>query len=132
MREHLDVRRIPSWTAWPDVRPALQPFGGRSSGWRSSRTQRRRFLEAGIRNSDLEGIFSSKVLKCRPIFDRIKPHPPILSGGKSDAFGTPKPAYWLRGRFAGWDAGGSDSGSATRPSGSNRLNLPVEELGAPL
>src|SRR5262249_49590080 len=85
-----------------------------------------KMLEAGIRNSQLEGMFDH-VLST----DRVKvykPDPRAYQMGL-DAFGL-KPDEILFAAFAGWDAAGAKSfGYPT--FWVNRENQPTEELGEP-
>jgi 2-haloacid dehalogenase len=112
-------------TAWPDVRPALQSL--RQAGIRlaflSNATTE--ILDAGIRNSELEGIFEQVLSVDR--LRTFKPHPRAYQAA-IDAFGLPSPHIGYV-AFAGWDAAGAKwFGYPT--FWVNRLDLPVEELGA--
>ena len=109
---------------WPDVQPALQSL--KSAGIRlaflSNATPK--ILDAGIKNSSLEGIFEH-VLST----DKIKTYKPDPRAYQMaiDAFGLKREEI-LFVPFAGWDAAGAKSFGYTT-FWVNRLNLPVEELG---
>ena len=110
--------------AWPDVLPALRLL--KEAGVRlvflSNMT--RRLLEAGIRNSALEGLFE-QVLSTDQI-KAYKPEPRAYQMG-IDALGL-KPESILFAAFAGWDVAGAKwFGYPT--FWVNRLNSPGEELG---
>jgi len=110
--------------AWPDVLPALRLL--KEAGVRlvflSNMT--RRLLEAGIRNSALEGLFE-EVLSTDQI-KAYKPEPRAYQMG-IDALGL-KPESILFAAFAGWDVAGAKwFGYPT--FWVNRLNSPGEELG---
>lgn len=110
--------------AWPDVPPALQSLkaAGLRLAFLSNATPK--MLEAGVKNSGLEGVFEH-----------------VLS---TDSRGTYKPdprayqmaidAFQLKREeivfvaFAGWDVAGAKWFGYTT-FWVNRLNLPVEELG---
>ncbi|HSE46488.1 MAG TPA: haloacid dehalogenase type II [Gemmatimonadales bacterium] len=124
-REHL-MQAYLELTAWPDVRPALQSL--RRAGIRlavlSNATTG--ILDAGIRNSELEGIFEQVLSVDR--LRTFKPHPRAYQAA-IDAYGLPRQDIGYV-AFAGWDAAGAKwFGYPT--FWINRLNLPVEELGAP-
>jgi len=110
--------------AWPDAPPALQSL--KSAGIRlallSNATPQ--ILDAGIKNSRLEGIFEH-VLST----DKIKTYKPDPRAYQMaiDAFGLKREEI-LFVPFAGWDAAGAKSFGYTT-FWVNRLNLPVEELG---
>lgn len=110
---------------WPDATPALESL--RSSGFRlaflSNATPR--ILDAGIRNSGLEGVFEH-VLST----DKIKTYKPDPRAYRMaiDAFGFGKEEI-LFVPFAGWDAAGAKSFGYTT-FWVDRLNLPAEQLGA--
>jgi 2-haloacid dehalogenase len=111
-REHL-MQAYSELTAWPDVRPALQSLrrAGIRLAFLSNATTE--ILEAGIRNSDLEGIFE-QVLSV----DRLrtyKPHPRAYQAA-IDAFGLPSQHIGYVAFAVGMRR--ERSGSATRPSGS--------------
>ena len=110
--------------AWPDVPPALQSL--KSDGIRlaflSNATSR--ILDAGIKNSGLEGIFEH-VLST----DEIKTYKPDPRAYQMaiDAFNLKREEI-LFVPFAGWDAAGAKAfGYPT--FWVNRLNLPMERLG---
>lgn len=110
--------------AWPDVTSALQLL--RNDGIRlaflSNATAK--ILDAGIKNSALDGIFEH-VLST----DTIKTYKP-----DPDAYQMAIDAFNLKREeilfvpFAGWDAAGAKSFGYTT-FWVNRLNLPVEKLG---
>ena len=109
--------------AWPDVEPALQSL--RRMGVRLSFLSNAtpEILEAGIRNSGLEGIFE-RVLSTDQI-KTFKPHPRAYQLGV-DELGLPKGAI-LFVAFAGWDVAGAKwFGYPT--FWVNRLGLPAEQL----
>jgi len=109
---------------WPDVPAALGSLkkAGIQLAFLSNLTVK--MLEAGIRNSKLDGVFDH-VLST----DRVKvykPDPRAYQMGL-DAFGL-KPDQILFAAFAGWDAAGAKSfGYPT--FWVNRQNQPAEELG---
>lgn len=110
--------------AWPDVAPALQALtsAGVRLAFLSNATPK--ILEAGIRNSGLEGVFEH-VLST----DRIKTYKPDPRAYHMaiDAFGLRRGEI-LFAAFAGWDAAGAKSfGYPT--FWVNRMNQPAEELG---
>lgn len=111
--------------AWPDVPPALQSL--KSDGIRlaflSNATSK--ILDAGIKNSGLDGIFDH-VLST----DEIKTYKPDPRAYQMaiDAFNL-KPDEILFVPFAGWDAAGAKSFGYTT-FWVNRLNLPMEKLGS--
>ncbi len=119
MGKYLELR------AWPDVPPALQSL--KSNGIRlaflSNATSE--ILDAGIRNSRLGGIFEH-VLST----DEIKTYKPDPRAYQMaiDAFNLKREEI-LFVPFAGWDAAGAKSFGYTT-FWVNRLNLPVERLGA--
>jgi len=109
---------------WPDVPAALTSLkkAGIRLAFLSNLTAK--MLEAGIQNSQLDGVFDH-VLST----DRVKvykPDPRAYQMGL-DAFGL-KPHQILFAAFAGWDAAGAKSfGYPT--FWVNRQNQPAEELG---
>ncbi len=111
---------------WPDVPEALTSLknAGLRIAFLSNFTAK--MLEAGIRNSQLNGLFDH-VLSV----DRVKvykPDPRAYQIGV-DALGL-KPHQILFAAFAGWDAAGAQSfGYPT--FWVNRQNQPAEELGVP-
>lgn len=110
--------------AWPDVRPALESF--RRSGIRlvflSNATPK--ILDAGIRNSGLDGFFE-QVLST----DSIKTYKPDPRAYRMaiDALNLKREEI-LYVPFAGWDAAGAKSFGYTT-FWVNRLSLPAERLG---
>ena len=110
--------------AWPDVASALQAL--KSSGIRlaflSNATPK--ILVAGIRNSELDGVFEH-VLST----DKIKTYKPDPRAYQMaiDAFNLKREEI-LFVPFAGWDAAGAKSFGYTT-FWVNRLNLPAEQLG---
>lgn len=112
---------------WPEAPAALRSLGkaGLRLAFLSNMTVR--MLEAGIRNSQLEGVFDY-VLSA----DRVKAYKPDPRAYRMglDAFGL-KPDQILFAAFAGWDAAGAKSfGYPT--FWVNRQNQPGEELGVTL
>lgn len=110
--------------AWPDAPPVLRSL--KSAGIRlafvSNATPK--ILDAGIRNSGLEGMFEH-VLST----DRIATYKPDPRAYQMaiDAFGLKREEIGFV-AFAGWDAAGAKwFGYPT--FWANRLRLPVEELG---
>jgi 2-haloacid dehalogenase len=118
MEAYLELR------CWPDVPPALRSL--RAAGIRLAflSNMTAGMLEAGMRNSQLDGVFDH-VLST----DRVrvyKPDPRAYQMGLN-AFHL-KPNQILFAAFAGWDAAGAKSfGYPT--FWVNRQNQPVEELG---
>jgi 2-haloacid dehalogenase len=118
MSEYLELK------VWPDVPPALKSL--ESNGIRlallSNATSK--ILDAGIKNSGLEGIFEH-VLST----DEIKTYKPDPRAYQMaiNAFGLKREEI-LFVPFAGWDAAGAKSFGYTT-FWVNRLNLPVEKLG---
>ena len=110
--------------AWPDVPPALQSVkeAGIRLAFLSNATPK--ILDAGIKNSGLEGVFDH-VLST----DKIRTYKPDPRAYQMaiDAFGL-KRAEILFVPFAGWDAAGAKSFGYTT-FWVNRLNLPTEKLG---
>jgi 2-haloacid dehalogenase len=110
--------------AWPEVPPALRSL--QSAGIRlaflSNATPQ--ILDAGIKNSRLEGIFEH-VLST----DTIKTYKPDPRAYQMaiDAFGLKREDIAFV-AFAGWDVAGAKWFGYTT-FWVNRLNLPVEELG---
>lgn len=110
--------------AWPDVQPALQSL--KEAGIRlailSNATSK--ILDAGIKNSGLEGVFEH-VLST----DKIKTYKPDPRAYQMaiDAFNLKREEI-LFVPFAGWDAAGAKSFGYTT-FWVNRMNLPVEKLG---
>jgi 2-haloacid dehalogenase len=111
--------------AWPEVAPALHALkdAGVRLAFLSNMTAR--MLQAGIKNSGLEGIFEY-VLST----DRIKTYKPDPRAYRMalDAFRLDRGEI-LFASFAGWDTAGAKAfGYPT--FWVNRLNAPAEELGA--
>ena len=112
---------------WPEVPAALRSLrnAGIPLAFLSNMTAQ--MLEAGIRNSQLEGVFDHVLSTDR--VKAYKPDPRAYQMGL-DAFGL-KPAQILFAAFAGWDAAGAKSfGYPT--FWVNRQNQPGEELGVTL
>jgi 2-haloacid dehalogenase len=111
--------------AWPDVPPALQALkdAGIRLAFLSNATPK--ILDAGIKNSGLEGVFEH-VLST----DKIKTYKPDPRAYQMaiDAFALKKEEI-LFVAFAGWDAAGAKSFGYTT-FWVNRLNIPAERLGA--
>jgi 2-haloacid dehalogenase len=110
---------------WPDVPAALTALknAGIRLAFLSNMTAG--MLEAGIRNSQLEGVFDH-VLST----DRVKAYKPDARAYQMgpDAFGLNRDEI-LFAAFAGWDAAGAKTfGYPTYWV--NRQNQPAEELGA--
>lgn len=110
--------------AWPDVPLALESL--KRAGLRlavlSNATLE--ILDAGIRNSELGGVFE-QILST----DKIKTYKPAPHAYQMaiDAFGLRKEEI-LFVAFAGWDVAGAKSFGYTT-FWANRQNLPVERLG---
>jgi 2-haloacid dehalogenase len=112
---------------WPDVPVALNSL--RKAGIRLAflSNMTAKMLEAGIRNSQLDGVFDHVLSTDR--VKAYKPDPRAYQMGL-DAFGF-KPDQILFAAFAGWDAAGAKSfGYPT--FWVNRQNQPSEELGVTL
>jgi 2-haloacid dehalogenase len=110
--------------AWPEVPAALQSLqrAGIRLAFLSNATPQ--ILDAGIRNSRLEGIFEH-VLSTDKI-TTYKPYPRAYQMA-IDAFGLKREDIAFV-AFAGWDVAGAKWFGYTT-FWVNRLNLPVEELG---
>jgi 2-haloacid dehalogenase len=111
--------------AWPDVAPALKQL--KSAGIRmaflSNLTEA--MLDAAVKNSGLEGFFEPHLSSDK--VRAFKPDPRAYQMGL-DAFQLKKEEIAFA-AFAGWDAAGAKwFGYPT--FWVNRLNVPVEELGA--
>jgi 2-haloacid dehalogenase len=109
---------------WPEVPSALRSL--RKAGIRLAflSNMTAKMLEAGIRNSQLDGMFDHVLSTDR--VKAYKPDPRAYQMGL-DAFGL-KPDQILFAAFAGWDAAGAKSfGYPT--FWVNRQNQPGEELG---
>jgi 2-haloacid dehalogenase len=117
MNAYLDLK------AWPDVPQALDSL--KRSGLRLAFLSNfsRKMLDAGIRNSGLQGVFDH-VLSTDEV-KQFKPAPRAYQMAV-DAFGLPREEI-LFAAFAGWDASGAKwFGFPT--VWVNRLNAPAEEL----
>jgi 2-haloacid dehalogenase len=111
--------------AWPDVAPQLQAFkkDGMKLAFLSNATQK--ILDAGIRNSGLDGAFDAVV--STDAIKSYKPDPRAYQMGV-DALKLKRDEI-LFVAFAGWDVAGAKwFGYPTYWM--NRLNAPVEELDA--
>jgi 2-haloacid dehalogenase len=109
---------------WPDVPAALSSLkkAGIRLAFLSNMTAK--MLEAGIRNSQLDGVFDHVLSTDR--VQAYKPDPRAYQMGL-DAFSL-KSGQVLFAAFAGWDAAGAKSfGYPT--FWVNRQNQPLEELG---
>jgi 2-haloacid dehalogenase len=109
---------------WPEVPAALRSL--RKAGIRLAflSNMTAKMLDAGIRNSQLDGVFDHVLSTDR--VKAYKPDPRAYQMG-IDAFGL-KPDEILFAAFAGWDAAGAKSfGYPT--FWVNRQNQPGEELG---
>ena len=109
---------------WPDVPPALRSL--RAAGFRLAflSNMTAGMLEAGIRNSQLDGVFDYVLSTDRA---RVYKPDPCAYQMALDAFHL-KRNQILFAAFAGWDAAGAKSlGYPT--FWVNRQNEPVEELG---
>jgi 2-haloacid dehalogenase len=112
---------------WPEVPPALRSL--RNAGIRLAflSNMTAKMLEAGIRNSQLGGVFDHVLSTDR--VKAYKPDPRAYQMG-IDAFGLKRDQI-LFAAFAGWDAAGAKSfGYPT--FWVNRQNQPGEELGVTL
>jgi len=111
--------------AYPDVQPAIQALSaaGIRLGFLSNLTEG--MMEANIKSAGLEGRFEQLLSTDR--VQAYKPDPGAYQMG-IDAFRLPKQEI-LFAAFAGWDAAGAKS-FGYETFWTNRLNLPVEELGA--
>ena len=109
---------------WPDVPAALSAIKEAGIGIAFLSNLTDEMLDAGIKNSQLDGVFDH-VLST----DRVKvykPDPRAYQMGV-DAFGL-MPDQILFAAFAGWDASGAKS-FGYRTFWVNRQNQPAEELG---
>ena len=110
--------------AWPDTLPALQSL--KASGVKMALLSNftAGMLDAGVRNSGLQGIFEPHLST-----DRVrayKPDPRAYQMG-IDAFGVEREEIVFA-AFGGWDAAGAKMfGYPT--FWVNRMNVPLEELG---
>ena len=110
--------------AYPDVQPAIQALSaaGIRLGFLSNLTEA--MMEANIKSAGLEGHFEQLLSTDR--VQTYKPDPEAYQMG-INAFGLPKHEI-LFAAFAGWDAAGAKS-FGYETYWTNRLKLPVEELG---
>jgi 2-haloacid dehalogenase len=111
--------------AWPDVAPVLTQFkaAGIRMAFLSNLTDA--MLDAAVKNSGLEGLFEPHLSTDK--VRAFKPDPRAYQMGL-DAFQLKKEEIAFA-AFAGWDAAGAKwFGYPT--FWVNRLNTPVEELGA--
>ncbi len=118
MSEYLELK------VWPDVPPALKSLESKGIRLAFLSNATSKILDAGIRNSGLEGIFEH-VLSTNEI-KTYKPDPRAYHMA-IDAFGLELEEI-LFVPFAGWDAAGAKSFGYTT-FWVNRLNLPAEKLG---
>jgi 2-haloacid dehalogenase len=110
---------------WPDAAPALKRFKEAGIGMAFLSNLTEAMLDAAVKNSGLEGFFESHLSTDR--VKAFKPDPRAYQMGL-DAFKLEKEEIAFA-AFAGWDAFGAKSfGYPT--FWVNRLNAPVEELGA--
>lgn len=119
MRAYLELK------AWPDVPDALKAL--KASGLRLAFLSNfsQQMLEAGMKNSGLEGVFEH--LLSTDAVQRFKPSPRAYQMAL-DAFGLKRESIVFA-AFAGWDAVGAKwFGFPT--VWVNRLNLPPEQLSA--
>lgn len=109
---------------WPEVPQALDSLKGAGMRLAFLSNATTQILDAGIKNSKLEGVFEH-VLST----DKIKTYKPDPRAYHMaiDAFGLKKKEI-LFVAFAGWDAAGAKSFGYTT-FWVNRLNLPAERLG---
>ncbi len=122
-RQHL-LNAYLELKAWPDVSPALTALRQRGIRVAFLSNMTKTMLEAGIRNSGLDGRFEL-VLSTDPI-QTYKPDPRAYQLG-TDALGLARDEI-LFAAFAGWDAAGAKwCGYPT--FWVNRADSPPEELG---
>jgi 2-haloacid dehalogenase len=110
--------------AWPEVRlarPSLRSAGIRLAFLSHATPQ---LLEAGIKNSRLEGIFEHVLSTDQSKTDKPDPRAYQMA---IDAFGLTREDMAFV-AFAGWEVAGAKWFGYT-PFWANRLHLPVEELG---
>lgn len=120
MNAYLELR------CWPDVPAALHSLRGAGIRLALLSNMTGSMLQAGIRNSDLSGMFD-RVLTTDQV-GTYKPDPHAYQMGVK-AFGL-KREHILFAAFAGWDANGAKTfGYPTYWV--NRLGQPSEHLGAP-
>lgn len=117
MRAYLAIK------AYPDALPGLQTLRGAGIRLGLLSNMTGEMLEAGIRNSGLEGLFE-QVLST----DRQRTYKPDPRAYRMaiDAFGLAHDEIVFA-AFGGWDAAGAKS-FGYRTFWANRLGLPVEEL----
>ena len=110
--------------AWPDAKEALT--GLRAAGVRMAFLSNftAAMLDAGVRNSGLEGFFAPHLTTDR--VRAFKPDPRAYCMG-TEAFGLPASEI-LFAAFAGWDAAGAKA-FGYPVFWVNRLSAPAEELG---
>lgn len=109
---------------WPDVAPVLRELKQRGLGLAPLTDFTVSMLEAGIRNSGLDGTFDH--LLSTDIVKAYKPDPRSYQMGM-DAFGLQREEIAFV-AFGGWDAAGARTfGYPT--FWANRLNVPTERLG---
>ena len=115
---HLELK------AWPDVRPALTALKGAGLRMAFLSNFTVPMLEAGIRNSGLEGLLEPPLST-----DRVRAFKPDPRAYRMalDAFGVGRGEV-LFAAFAGWDAAGAKAFGYTT-FWVNRLGQPAEELG---
>jgi 2-haloacid dehalogenase len=110
--------------AWPDVVPILKDLKSRRLGLAPLTDFSIPMLEAGIKNSNLGGVFDH--LLSTDLVRAYKPDPRSYQMG-IDAFGLQRPEIAFV-AFGGWDAAGAKSfGFPT--IWVNRLSAPTEHLG---
>lgn len=110
--------------AWPDVVPILKSLKKRGLGLAPLTDFTVPMLEAGIRNSDLGGVFDH--LLSTDLVKAYKPDPRSYQMGV-DAFGLHREEIAFV-AFGGWDAAGAKTfGYPT--IWVNRLGVPTEHLG---
>jgi 2-haloacid dehalogenase len=113
-----------SMKAWPDAVPVLKMLKERGIGLAPLTDFSLPMLDAGIGNSDLDGVFDH--LLSTDLVKAYKPDPRSYQMG-IDAFGLQREEIAFV-AFAGWDAAGAKSfGYPT--VWVNRLNAPTEHLG---
>ncbi|WP_158938586.1 haloacid dehalogenase type II [Burkholderia sp. S171] len=110
--------------AWPDVVPVLKTLKKQGLKLAPLTDFTVPMLEAGIRNSDLDGVFDH--LLSTDLVKAYKPDPRSYQMG-IDAFGVPREEIAFV-AFGGWDAAGAKTfGFPT--IWMNRLKVPTEHLG---
>ncbi len=111
--------------AWPDVPPALHALRGADIRLSVLSNATRKILDSGLENAGLAGVFEH-VISTDDI-RTYKPDPRAYQMA-ADAFGLRKEEI-LFVAFGGWDAAGARA-FGYRTFWVNRLNLPIERLGA--